>query len=91
MSGTLDGRAVENDAKRVGAQFERVTDVTIDGASHDFWFLRPPPLVPEITDAFLRGERGMSESLGRSCFDGWPEPGLAPTYVGAGSLVETTS
>jgi hypothetical protein len=42
MSGTLDGRAVENDAKRVGAQFERATDVTIDGASHDFWFLRPP-------------------------------------------------
>jgi pimeloyl-ACP methyl ester carboxylesterase len=55
MSGTLDGRAVENDATRVGAQFERSNSVVIDGASHDFWFLRPPARVPEITDAFLRG------------------------------------
>jgi len=56
MSGTLDGRAVENDATRVGAQFERSNSVVIDGASHDFWFLRPPARVPEITDAFLRGD-----------------------------------
>jgi hypothetical protein len=56
MAGTLDGRTVENDAKRVGAQFERANYVTIDGASHDFWFLRPPPRVPELIAGFLRGE-----------------------------------
>jgi pimeloyl-ACP methyl ester carboxylesterase len=56
MSGTLDGRAVENDARRAGAQFEQPHYVTIEGASHDFWFLRPPPRLTEITDGFLRGE-----------------------------------
>jgi pimeloyl-ACP methyl ester carboxylesterase len=63
MSGTLDGRAVENDAKRVGAQFDQVSYVTIDGASHDFWFLRPPPRVPEVTEAFLRGEPVRDERI----------------------------
>jgi hypothetical protein len=49
VSGTLDGRAGENDARRVGGQFERASYVTIDGASHDFWFLRPH--ISEITNA----------------------------------------
>jgi pimeloyl-ACP methyl ester carboxylesterase len=73
MSGTLDGRAVENDAKRVGAQFERASYVTIDGASHDFWFLRPPPRVPEITDAFLRGEPARDERIAWPVSFRWPE------------------
>jgi pimeloyl-ACP methyl ester carboxylesterase len=63
VSGTLDGRAGENDARRVGGQFEQANYVTIDGASHDFWFLRPPPQVPEITDAFLRGEPVRDEHI----------------------------
>ena len=63
MSGTLDGRAAENDARRAGAQFERPNFVTIDGASHDFWFLRPPPRLTEITDAFLRGEPVQDERI----------------------------
>lgn len=63
MSGTLDGRAVENDARRVGAQFNHVSYVTIDGASHDFWFLRPPPRVPEVMEAFLRGESVRDERI----------------------------
>ena len=57
MSGTLDGRAGENDARRVGEQFDRANYITIDGASHDFWFLKAaPPRLSEITYAFLRGE-----------------------------------
>ena len=74
MSGTLDGRAVENDAKRVGAQFDRVSYVTIEGASHDFWFLRPPPRVPEVTEAFLRGEPVRDESIRWPVAFRWPSP-----------------
>jgi pimeloyl-ACP methyl ester carboxylesterase len=73
MSGTLDGRAVENDAKRVAAQFDRVSYVAIDGASHDFWFLRPPPRVPEITDAFLRGDVVRDERITWPVSFLWPE------------------
>jgi len=73
MSGTLDGRAVENDAKRVGVQFDQVSYVTIDGASHDFWFLRPPPRVPEVTEAFLRGEPVPDEKIAWPVSFRWPE------------------
>jgi len=72
MSGTLDGRAVENDAKRVGAQFDQVSYVTIEGASHDFWFLRPPPRVPEVTEAFLRGEPVRGERIAWPVSFRWP-------------------
>lgn len=73
MSGTLDGRAVENDATRVGAQFDRVSYVTLDGASHDFWFLRPPPRVPEVTEAFLRGESVRDERIAWPVSFRWPD------------------
>jgi len=73
MTGTLDGRAVENDARRVGAQFDQVSYVTIDGASHDFWFLRPPPRVPEITEAFLRGETVRDERIAWPVSFRWPD------------------
>ena len=73
MSGTLDGRAVENDAKRAGSQFDQVTYVTIDGASHDFWFLRPPPRIPEVTEAFLRGEAVRDERIAWPVSFRWPE------------------
>jgi pimeloyl-ACP methyl ester carboxylesterase len=63
MWGTLDGRATQNDAMRVSAEFERVTSVVIDGASHDFWFLRPPARLTEITDAFLRGDPVRDERI----------------------------
>jgi pimeloyl-ACP methyl ester carboxylesterase len=73
MSGTLDGRAGENDARRVGAQFERVSYVTIDGASHDFWFLRTAPhRVPEITYTFLRGEPVRDERITWPTLFRWP-------------------
>jgi len=73
VSGTLDGRAVENDAKRVGAQFDNVSYVTIEGASHDFWFLRPPARVPEVTVAFLRGEAVRDERIVWPVTFRWPE------------------
>jgi pimeloyl-ACP methyl ester carboxylesterase len=73
MSGTLDGRAGDNDARRVGAQFDQVTYVTIDGASHDFWFLRPPPRLPEVTDAFLRGEAVRDERVAWPVSFRWPD------------------
>jgi pimeloyl-ACP methyl ester carboxylesterase len=73
MSGTLDGRAVENDAKRAGSQFDQVSYVTIDGASHDFWFLRPPPRVPEVTEAFLRGETVRDERIAWPVSFRWPQ------------------
>jgi pimeloyl-ACP methyl ester carboxylesterase len=73
MSGTLDGRAVENDAKRAGSQFDQVSYVTIDGASHDFWFLRPPPRVPEVTEAFLRGETVPDERIPWPVSFRWPQ------------------
>lgn len=63
MLGTLDGRAFESDAKRAGAQFDQVSYITIDGASHDFWFLRPPARIPEVTEAFLRGETVRDERV----------------------------
>ena len=64
ISGTLDGRAVEDDARRAGAQFSRVTYMTIDGASHDFWFLRSaPPRVAEATIEFLRGAMVQDERI----------------------------
>ena len=72
MSGTLDGRAVENDARRVGAHFDQVSYVTIEGASHDFWFLRPPPRVPEVTNAFLRGEAVPDEPIAWPVSFRWP-------------------
>ena len=73
MSGTLDGRAVEEDARRAAAQFDRMSYVTIDGASHDFWFLRPPPRVPEVTAAFLRGEAVRDERITWPVSFRWPE------------------
>jgi pimeloyl-ACP methyl ester carboxylesterase len=72
MSGTLDGRAGENDARGVGAQFERASYVTLDGASHDFWFLRAPPQVSEITYAFLRGESVGDERIAWPLSFRWP-------------------
>ena len=72
MSGTLDGRTSENDAKQVGAQFDRVAYVTLNGASHDFWFLRPPARVPEVTVAFLRGERVADETIDWPVSFRWP-------------------
>jgi pimeloyl-ACP methyl ester carboxylesterase len=75
VSGTLDGRAVDNDARRVGAQFDRVSYVTVDGASHDFWFLRAPPRVPEVTAAFLRGETVPDERISWPVSFRWPEGG----------------
>jgi pimeloyl-ACP methyl ester carboxylesterase len=73
VSGTLDGRTSANDAPRVGAQFGRISYVTIDGASHDFWFLRSPPRVPEVTEAFLRGELVRDESIAWPVSFRWPE------------------
>jgi len=73
MSGTLDGRAVEEDARRAAAQFDRMSYVTIDGAAHDFWFLRPPPRVPEVTAAFLRGEAVRDERITWPVSFRWPE------------------
>jgi pimeloyl-ACP methyl ester carboxylesterase len=73
MAGTLDGRSFDNDARRVGAQFDRVDYVTIDGASHDFWFLRPPARVTEITAAFLRGEPVGDEKVDWPVLFRWPE------------------
>jgi pimeloyl-ACP methyl ester carboxylesterase len=73
VSGTLDGRAVDNDAKRVGAQFDHVSYVTIDGAAHDFWFLRPPSRLPELMDAFLRGEPVRDETVAWPISFRWPE------------------
>ena len=72
MSGTLDGRAVESDARRVGAQFDQVSYVTIAGAAHDFWFLRPPSRVPEVTMAFLRGEPVREERIEWPVSFNWP-------------------
>ena len=72
MSGTLDGRAVENDARRVGAQFDRASYVTIDGASHDFWFLRAPPRLPAVMEAFLRGEPVRDERIRWPVSFRWP-------------------
>jgi pimeloyl-ACP methyl ester carboxylesterase len=63
MSGTLDGRAGENDAKRAGAQFAQAIYITLDGASHDFWFLRSPPRLAEVTDTFLRGKPVTDERI----------------------------
>jgi pimeloyl-ACP methyl ester carboxylesterase len=73
ISGTLDGRTGENDARRVGAQFERVSYVTLEGASHDFWFLRAPPRVSEIADAFLRGETVKDERIAWPLSFRWPD------------------
>jgi pimeloyl-ACP methyl ester carboxylesterase len=73
MSGTLDGRATEEDAKRVGAQFATANYVTIRGASHDFWFLRPPSRVVESTVAFLRGDRVADEQIDWPVSFTWPQ------------------
>jgi pimeloyl-ACP methyl ester carboxylesterase len=55
ISGTLDGRTSEADARAAGAQFRRPTYVTINGAAHDFFF-RPHPALKETLDSFLSGE-----------------------------------
>lgn len=56
MSGSLDGRASETEARIVGQQFRQVAHVTIDGASHDFLFRRPPAGLMETIGAFLQNE-----------------------------------
>jgi pimeloyl-ACP methyl ester carboxylesterase len=54
--GTLDGRTSEADAKTAGQQFTRATYITINRASHDFFF-RLQPEVAEVINAFLSGTR----------------------------------
>jgi pimeloyl-ACP methyl ester carboxylesterase len=54
ISGTLDGRTSESDARTVGQEFDRATHVILDGASHDLWTTSPRLL--ELMLAFIRGE-----------------------------------
>jgi pimeloyl-ACP methyl ester carboxylesterase len=74
ISGTLDGRTSEADARRAGAQFTRGVYLTLDGASHDFFFLRPPPRLPAVLEAFVRGEPVGSERIAWPVTFKWPEP-----------------
>lgn len=60
--GTLDGRTSEAEARAAGAQFARANYVKIGGASHDFFFRRPPGLT-EIVGAFLAGEPAADVNL----------------------------
>jgi pimeloyl-ACP methyl ester carboxylesterase len=73
ISGTLDGRTSEADARRAGAQFSRAAYVTLDGASHDFFFLRPPARFPAVLDAFVRGEPVADERIGWPVTFKWPD------------------
>jgi hypothetical protein len=73
ISGTLDGRTSEADAQRAGAQFTRATYLTLDGASHDFFFLRPPPRFPAVLEAFVRGDPVSNERLTWPVTFKWPE------------------
>lgn len=73
ISGTLDGRTSEADARRAGAQFSRATYVTLDGASHDFFFLRPPSRFPAVLAAFVRGEPVADERIAWPVTFKWPE------------------
>jgi len=73
ISGTLDGRTSEADAQRAGAQFTRATYLTLDGASHDFFFLRPPTRFPAALEAFVRGETVSNERIAWPVAFKWPE------------------
>lgn len=67
ISASLDGRASEADARNAGQQFPRASYVTVEGASHDFLFLRtlPPGLMDKMA-AFLQGEGPSDTRIGMS-------------------------
>jgi pimeloyl-ACP methyl ester carboxylesterase len=73
ISGTLDGRTSEADARNAGAQFSRATYITLEGASHDFFFLRPPARFAAVLEAFARGEPVSNERIAWPVTFKWPE------------------
>jgi pimeloyl-ACP methyl ester carboxylesterase len=73
ISGTLDGRTSDTDARRVGAQFRQANYITLKGASHDFFFVRPPTRFTEVIVAFLHGEPVLDEQIEWPVQFKWPE------------------
>ena len=60
ISGNLDGRSSEADARKIGRQFPRAAYLTVNGASHDLLFLTPPPGLMDAVGAFL-GEKDLAD------------------------------
>jgi pimeloyl-ACP methyl ester carboxylesterase len=77
ISGTLDGRTSEADARAAGMQFRRAAYVTIDGAAHDFFFRQQPGSRNCLTRFCAASQRRTVPSARRCSFDVRDE-GLRP-------------